>query len=188
MDTSSKRQEERFQAFVRRVWRNDVAPLLRGKRADQRKRAAGIGGSAAAAGGALLDGLFRLKGRPFTRAMTVIGSTIGAMIPDIWDWEWHGKKASEEQRKVVDEKVRTEAARLPEAEALALFDLPENATRAELHHAWLSMSMRWHPDKAPNAERRAEYSLRFVAYQSAYEQLCVAYDEGRLPVSKTGPK
>jgi hypothetical protein len=179
-------REEHFSRFVQRVWTADVAPLLRGRLAEQRKTGARWGGTTAAAGGALLDGLLRLRGRPFTRAMTVLGSTLGAMVPDLWDWEWLRRSAGDQERRVLDEQVRRRAAELPEDEALSLFDLPASATIEELRHAWRAMSLRWHPDKAPDEARRREYEVRFVTYQSAYNRLSEAFDAGRLPRKATG--
>lgn len=181
MSQQRDRGEEQFSRFVQRVWTSDVAPLLRGRHADQRRTAARWGGTTAAAGGALLDGLLRLRGRPFTRAMTVLGSTMGAMVPDLWDWNWLRTSADDPERRAVDEQMRRRAAELPDDEALALFDLPANASLEELRHAWRAMSLRWHPDKAPDEGRRREYELRFVTYQSAYNRLCAAFEAGRLP-------
>lgn len=172
--------------FMRRVWSDDVAPLLRGRLEGQRRKGAAIGGSAAAAGGSFLDGLFKLKGKPFTRAFTVLGATLGAIVPDAWDWDWVRTKASDADRKTVDDAVRRQAAALPETEALELFDLEPSSAREELQLAWRAMSLRWHPDKAPDDARRREFSIRFIAYKTAYERLCEAYDAGRLPVASGG--
>lgn len=169
--------------FMRRVWSDDVAPLLRGRLEGQRRKGAAIGGTAAAAGGSFLDGLFKLKGKPFTRAFTVLGATIGAIVPDAWDWDWVRTKASDADRKTVDDAVRRQAAALPETEALELFDLEPTSAREELQLAWRAMSLRWHPDKAPDDARRREFSIRFIAYKTAYERLCEAYEAGRLPVA-----
>jgi hypothetical protein len=186
MGKSPDQCEERFSRFVQRVWTADVVPLLRGRLAEQRKTGARWGGTTAAAGGALLDGFLRLRGRPFTRAMTVLGTTLGALVPDLWDWNWLRTGAGDQERSVLEEQVRRRAAELPEDEALALFDLPPCATLEELRHAWRAMSLRWHPDKAPDDARRREYELRFVAYQSAYDRLSAAFDAGRLPRPATG--
>jgi len=167
--------------FLRRVWRDDVAPLLRDKRAAQRRKAARVGGKVAAATGLIVDGVFRLKGRPFTRFMTVMGTSVGAMLPDVWDWNWLKKSAGPAERKVVEDQVRRQAQKLPEADALELFGLSECASREELKEAWRAASQRWHPDKAPDEARRPEYHVRFLAYREAYERLVQAYDDGRLP-------
>ncbi|MEW6252004.1 MAG: J domain-containing protein [Planctomycetota bacterium] len=170
-----------FRHFLRRVWRDDVAPLLRDRRAGERRQTARVTGKTAAAAGLLLDTVFGLKGRPFARFMTVVGSSLGAMLPDVWDWDWLRERAAPTEREAINERVARRAAALPEAEALALFDLPPSAARDELKQAWREVALRWHPDKAPDAARRPEYHVRFIAYQAAYEQLCRAYDAGRLP-------
>ncbi len=172
---------EAFRRFLRRVWRDDVAPLLRDARAAQRTRAARVTGKAAAATGLLVDGVLGLKGKPFTRFLTVMGTSLGAMLPDVWDWEWLRDAATPDERQAAAEQVERRAAGLPEADALALFELPATASREDLKHAWREVSLRWHPDKAPDAAARDEYHVRFVAYQAAYERLSRAYDEGRLP-------
>jgi hypothetical protein len=181
MPRSSKRSDEALRRFLRRVWRTDVQPLLRGKYASQRRKSARMGGKVAATGGLVLDSLFRLRGRPFTRAMSVMGSSLGAMLPDVWDWKWLRSSADKEDRKVVADQVKRRAAQLSEAEALSWFGLAPTASHEQLKHAWRIVSQRWHPDKAPDAGRRREYQIRFVAYQAAYERLCRAYEEGRLP-------
>jgi hypothetical protein len=181
MAESAERGDQALGRFLQRVWLTDVQPLLRGKYADQRCKSARVGGKVAAAGGLVLDTLFRLRGKPFTRAMTVMGSSLGAMLPDVWDWKWLRDSAKNEDRQAVVDQVRRRAAELPEADALELFELPPSASREQLKAAWRTISQRWHPDKAPDADRRAEYHLRFVAYQAAYERLSRAYDESRLP-------
>lgn len=170
-----------FRRFLRRVWEHDIAPLLRDRRAGQRRKSARVAGKMAAAAGLLVDGVFGLKGKPFTRFMTVMGASLGALLPDVWDWEWLRERADAVEREVVAEQVRARAAELPEADALELFDLPPAASRDELKHAWRQLLQRWHPDKAPDECRRAEYQVRFLAYKTAYERLCAAYDAGRLP-------
>jgi hypothetical protein len=178
---SAANETEAFRRFLRRVWQEDVGPLLRDRRAVQRKKSARVAGTAAAGAGLLLDGLFRLRGKPFTRFMTVVGSSLGAMLPDVWDWEWLRDSADAAEQAAVAEGVRRGAARLPEAEALELFGLSEATTPDELKQAWREILQRWHPDKAPDEPRRLEYHLRFLAYKEAYERLRQAYDEGRLP-------
>jgi hypothetical protein len=69
-----------------------------------------------------VDGLLGLKGKPFGRFMTVMGSSLGALLPDVWDWEWLRESAAPAEREVVQEQVCRAAAELPEADALALFD------------------------------------------------------------------
>ncbi|MFQ5805129.1 MAG: J domain-containing protein [Phycisphaerae bacterium] len=177
----SKQSDEALRRFLRRVWRADIEPLLRGKYAAQRRKSARVGGKVAATGGLVLDSLFRLRGRPFTRAMSVMGSSLGAMLPDVWDWNWFRASADEADQKVVTDQVKRRAAQLPEADGLALFGLAPTASYEQLKHAWRITSQRWHPDKAADTRHRTEYQVRFVAYQAAYERLCRAYDEGRLP-------
>lgn len=181
MPRSGKYGDEVLAQFLRRVWQADVEPLLRGRYAAQRRKAARVGGKVAATGGLVLDSLFRLRGRPFTRAMSVMGSSLGAMLPDVWDWKWLRTSANEQDREVVADQVRRRAAELPETEALALFGLTPRASYEQLKHAWRIVSQRWHPDKAPQSDRRPEYHVRFVTYQSAYERLCRAYEARRLP-------
>jgi hypothetical protein len=169
---------------MRRVWRDDIAPLLQDKRAAQRRKSARVGGKVAAATGLFVDGVFNLKGKPFTRFMTVVGSSFGAMLPDVWDWKWLRDSASESDRKVVAQRVRKRARELPEADALELFGLDGTATRDDLKAAWRRTSLRWHPDKAPDDRRRVEYHVRFLAFRAAHERLSRAYEEGRLPVRR----
>jgi hypothetical protein len=171
-----------FREFLQRVWQHDVMPLLRDRRAQQRANAARVTGKIAAAGGLLVDSLFRLRGRPFARFMTVMGSSMGAMLPDLWDWRWL-RNAPEEDRAVVAAQVGRRASELAETEALAMFELSPTAGVEELRDAWREVAQRWHPDKAANEADRHEYRLRFVAYQAAYERLCAAYDAGVLPAS-----
>lgn len=170
-----------FRAFLRRVWQHDVSPLLRGRRQAQRTKSARVAGKAAAATGLFVDGVFGLRGKPFTRFLTVVGSSLGAMLPDVWDWRWLREDASEDERRTVDDVVGRRAAELPHADALALFGLTPAASRAALQDAWRAAAQRWHPDKAPRDADRAEYHTRFIAHQAAYERLVAAYDRGELP-------
>jgi hypothetical protein len=135
----------------------------------------------------VLDNLFGLKGRPFTRALTVLGASFGAMLPDLWDWEVLRQRLDAEARRWVDDRVQQRAGALELVEALHLFGLDESATRDDLKNAWRAASQRWHPDKAPDDVRRAEHHTRFVAYQAAYERLCAAYDAGALPKPTSRP-
>ncbi len=178
--------DEALSRFLRRVWQQDVEPLLRGERAAQRRRAAGVGGKVAATGGLLIDSLFHLRGRPFTRALTVLGTSFGAMVPDVWDWKWL-QAASADERATVTAQVRRRAAELPEADALALFGLSATATQEQLKTAWHTACLRWHPDRAPDDTRRGEYHTRFVVYQQAYARLREAYEAGRLPIADSRP-
>jgi hypothetical protein len=177
----SSAQDRAFQEFMERVWRLDVAPLLRGRYARQRSIAARAGGQVAATGGRLIDRLLRLKGRPFTRAGAVLGSSLGALLPDVWDWQWLRTRSSTRQREQVARGVRAQAANLEDDEALALFGLSARSSRDELHEAWRGICKKWHPDLARTSEERRERHVRFIAYQAAYERLERAYNEGRLP-------
>ncbi len=159
-------------------------PHLRGRNSAQRTKTARVTGKAAAAAGLFVDGLFGLKGRPFARFMTVMGTSVGAMLPEAWDWRWYRQKATRSQREAVAAGVRRQARQLPERAALELFGLTPRASREELKHAWRTASLRWHPDKAPDEAARVEYHVRFIAYKAAYERLCAAYDDGRLPVTR----
>ena len=179
-----RRGGDPMRVFLRRVWREDVAPLLRDRRAGQRRKAARTSGTIAAAGGLVLDGLLRLKGKPFTRAMTVMGASLGAMLPDALDFEWLRKNTDARARRKVADQFRARVRRLPERDALALFGLSPKATREDLRSAWHAASLRWHPDKAPDETQRVEHQMRFIAYKSAYEILTSAYEEGRLPQEK----
>ncbi len=175
--------DEPFRRFLRRTWREDVTPLLRGEQAERRAKTARATGKAAAATGLFVDSLLGLKGKPFARFMTVMGSSLGAMLPDVWDWKWLREKASPAQRQVVADQVRRSAERLAESEALGLFGLSPTASREELKSAWRAMSQRWHPDKAGDVRRQAEYHVRFLTYNTAYDLLSAAYDAGHLPRS-----
>jgi len=185
MPNESKQSDEALGRFLRQVWQSDVEPLLRGKYADQRRKSARVTGKVAATGGLVVDTLLRLRGKPFTRFMTVMGSSLGAMLPDVWDWKWLRSAADEEDRKVIADQVQRRAARLSENGALKLFGLAPTASQEQLKHAWRIVSQRWHPDKAESPAERAEFHVRFVAYQAAYERLSRAYDDGRLPREKS---
>jgi len=178
---AGRTEPEALREFLQRVWRNDVAPLLRGERAEQRAKSARVAGKAAAVAGLLVDGVLRLKGRPFTRFMTVVGSSFGALLPDMWDWNWLRSSATPVQRRFVAEQIERRARELPEIAALAMFGLSPSAGRDELKTAWRAVLQRWHPDKARDERQRREYHVRFLAYRTAYERLCAAYDTGRLP-------
>lgn len=171
-----------FRAFLNRCWEQDIAPLLRDEHAGTRARAAQLGGKAAAAAGLALDKLLGLRGKPFARSLTVLGGTVGALLPDVWDWKWLRTSATRAQQAVVDRQVQARAAGLDYAEALGLFGLTPSADLDELKHAWREASKRWHPDVAANPAARDEHHLRFLAYQAAYERLRAAHEAGVLPV------
>lgn len=184
--TMRREAPDTLRPFLRRIWQQDIAPLLRGKYPSQRRKAARTMGTIAAASGLLVDSLFHLRGRPFTRFMTVLGASVGAMLPDVWSWEWFRRRTDPADRELIAEQVRNRAAELPEAEALALFELSPQAGREELQRAWRDVIRRWHPDKARDEAQRAEFHIRFVAFQAAYERLCQAYDRGILPACPDG--
>ncbi len=171
MAATGRSDNEAFRRFLRRVWQGDISPLLIGRYAAERRTAARLGGKLAAATGLLLDGVLRLRGRPFTRSLTVLGSTFGALLPDVWDWEWLRDRAGPRERQVVEEQVQRRAADLSLREALELFELSPQAGPDELKRAWREISQRWHPDKAPDERRRAEYHVRFLVYRAAYDRL-----------------
>lgn len=170
-----------MQRFLRRVWTQDVAPLLRGPHARQRASAARVGGTIAGAAGLLVDRLLGLRGRPTTRALTVLGATLGAMLPDAWDWKYLNGLNDEGAKAEAAEHARRRAAELPEGEALELFGLSPASTREELQAAWREVVMRWHPDRARSSSARMEHHVTFLVYRTAYERLCAAYDAARLP-------
>jgi hypothetical protein len=178
-------QDELLRRFYRRVWERDVGPLLRGRLAAQRARSARLGGAIAASAGSIADKLLRLRGRPFTRFMAVMGSSLGAMLPDAWDWTWF-RQADRRTQRVVRERAGRAAAALPEAEALGLFGLTPADSREELRRAWRAITQRCHPDKARGDQQRVEFHLRFLTYRAAYDRLIQAYDEGRLPIAPGG--
>lgn len=167
----SDRADQPMQAFLRRVWREDVQPLLRGRHASQRASAARYLGKAAGLGGGLVDKALGTRGRPFTRFLTVLGSTFGALLPDVWDWEWL-RGADARQRRHVEEQVSRRAAELQESEALLLLGLRPDATSTEARERWRELARRWHPDKATEDAQRAEHQVRFIAYRQGYDALC----------------
>lgn len=167
--------------FVRRVWRDDIAPLLRDRRAAQRRKTARVGGRAAASAGLLLDGILGLRGKPFARFMTVIGASFGAMVPDVLDWSWLGQTADDSDRQAADDQLLRRAAELDDAEALNLFGLRNSDSFDALKSAWRAAAQRWHPDKARTPSESAEFRMRFVTYQATYDRLRRAFECGRLP-------
>jgi len=178
---------EAMQRYLQTVWRRDVRPLLSGSRAEQRETAARVGGAVAGTGGLFIDKLLGLRGRPFARAMTVLGSSLGAMLPDAWDWQWLGKKADARQAEAVREAVERAGAELPEQDALELLGLTPRSTAEEMRAAWRGVSQRWHPDKAADEAQRREFTLRFQVYRQAVERLRDAYEAGRLPIEESRP-
>ncbi len=166
--------------FMRRVWIRDVEPLLDGRRDESRKTGARVGAKVAGAAGGVLDRLLKLRGKPFTRAMTVMGASLGAMAPDAWDWP-RLRRAGEKARATAERHVAEGAAALEEIEALALFGLGPDATREALTAAWHEAARVWHPDMAPDDAQRERHNMRFIAYRAAYERLRAAFEAGRLP-------
>lgn len=171
-----------FRRFARRVWRDDVAPLLRGRLAAQREKTATLGGQVAGSAGRLLDRALGLRGQPFARALTIMGASLGAMLPDAWDWDWLQDAATPAQRRTVRKRLERHAAELDEAAALALFGLEPQATHAEFRAAWRAASLLWHPDKARTEEQRRAFTIRFAALCAARDQIEAAFSDGRLPV------
>ncbi len=176
----ARRADEAFRRFLQRCWQHDVAPLLRDRQAETRRKTARSGGRWAALTGLAVDSLLHLKGRPFSRALAVLGSSAGALLPDLWDWSWL-RAASVEARDFTEQQVVAAAGRLADDEALGLFGLSGDATEDDLRAAWRRIALRWHPDKAPDEAGRIEYHLRFVAYQNAHARLCEAFETQRLP-------
>lgn len=176
-------QDEAFRRFLRRCWQQDVVPLLRGERAGQRRKAAKIGAKVAATGGLLIDSLLRLRGRPVTRFLTVLGSSMGAMVPDVWDSRLLRQRLGPQQRKHIEQQLRQRAEALELAEALALTGLDASASREQMRARRRAVLARWHPDRARTDDERDGYRLRFVALQAAFERIEAAYASGLLPRS-----
>lgn len=179
-------EDEAFRRFLRRCWQQDVVPLLRGQRAEQRRKAARVGAKVAAAGGLLIDSLLRLRGKPVTRFLTVLGSSAGAMLPDVWDNGLLRRVLDPQQRARVAWRVQQRAAELELAEALELTGLDPAASREQMRAQRRSVLARWHPDRAGDEAQREDYRLRFVALQAAFERIEQAYADGRLP-RQAGP-
>lgn len=173
-------EPEALRAFFQRVWREDIAPLLDDRRRAQREKSARVAGKLAAGAGMIADGLLRLRGKPFTRFMTIMGSTFGAVLPDVWDWRWF-RQADATQRRAVEQHVRGRVDQGDLDQALALLGLDGRTDADALRSAWHAVSQRWHPDKAPDDAWRDEYRLRFVACQAAYERIGAALERGELP-------
>ncbi len=175
-------EDEAFRRFLRRCWQQDVVPLLRDDvKTEQRRRGARLGAKVAAAGGLLIDSVLRLRGRPVTRFLTVLGSSMGAMLPDVWDSRLLRERFSPRQREQVARRVQQRAAGLELAEALALTGLDPRASREQMRARRRVVLARWHPDRAADEVQREDYRLRFVALQAAFERIEQAYADGRLP-------
>ena len=171
---TSRSTDDAMQRFYQRVWRENVVPLLRGHQAEQRRKTARVGGKLAAASGRFLDSLLGLRGKPFTRSLTIMGTRLGALLPDAWDWRWWRDEADTETRRQIAELIERRALEMQDAEARALLDVPPQASLDELKQAWRRLSQHYHPDKAADDHQRREYHLRFITYQAAYERLCRA--------------
>ncbi|MDX2200980.1 MAG: J domain-containing protein [Phycisphaerae bacterium] len=168
-----KPRDQAFQQFLQRVWRDDVRPLLAASHPQTRAASARGVAKAGAAFGLLLDGALRLRGKPFTRALTTFGGQIGAMLPDAFDWRWFGT-APRESREQVAERLVHQASALELAEACALLGVSIDVGDDDLRRAWHEAAARWHPDRATNEQERDEFHLRFVALQAAYERIRAA--------------
>lgn len=180
MSRPDSKSDLAFRRLMQRVWHEDVAPLLRGRYADQRASGARLGGKAASGVGFALDRLFGFKGKPFQRSLGVLGATLGAVVPDVWDTSWLRERANDADRSTVAEQVQHGAAGLDLAAAAELLDLNDLNDHDALREAWRIQAKRWHPDVAP-PERREEHRLRFIACQAAYDRLTRAFELGELP-------
>ena len=176
----ARRADAAFRRFLERCWKSDIAPLLRDQQEQTRKKTARTGGKLGALTGLAVDSLFHLKGRPFSRAMAVLGGSAGALLPDLWDWSWI-RAANPDTQAFTREQLISAANKLADDEALALFGLFPEASADDLKQSWRAIALRWHPDKAPDDAARIEYHLRFVAYQNAHARLVEAYETKRLP-------
>lgn len=132
----------------------------------------------------MLDRLLGLRGRPFTRSLTVLGASFGAMAPDAWDWNWLRTHASAAQQEAAAASLTSYAQKLELDEALALFDLPADVSRESVKAAWHDAARRWHPDVACDESQRAEHQARFITYRAAYDCLQRAFDTGALPKAR----
>jgi DnaJ domain len=169
-----RQSAEEFQRFLNRVWKGDVAPLLRGPRAGQRSTAARVLGAAAGLSGGVLDRLLGFRGRPFSRALCVLGSSVGAMLPDAWDWTWLREKAGPRERERVSATLEREVDRVSLDEARSLLGLHRDASLDDLRKAWREACLTWHPDRAADERDRREFQLRFIVLKRAYDRLHAA--------------
>lgn len=172
-----------MQRFLQRVWRKDVRPRLADDQRRARTKSARIAGTAAGMSGLALDKLFRLRGKPFTRAFTVLGAGLGALLPDALDWNFLARRDHAAVREATENAARSQAEQLADREALALFNLPPTANREQLRAAWHQNSQRWHPDRARSPAQKCEFHVRFVAYEAAYRRLKEAFETSRLPLT-----
>lgn len=181
MPNSDRTNEDaQLRAILDRIWQHDVRPLLSDRHADQRRTTARLSTRAAVAAGGLLDKALRLRGRPFTRSLAVLGGAGGALLPDLWNWSWWRARDAETQAAIQD-RIARRAAELSDEEALRLLDLSPTASAEDARAAWHVIAQRWHPDKATDEADRRERHLRFVIYEQAYRQIQAAHAAGRLP-------
>ncbi|MGE3180855.1 MAG: J domain-containing protein [Phycisphaerae bacterium] len=171
-----KDHEAAYREFLNRVWRKDIFPLIASSDPLGRRKFAVRGAQVAAAAGMTVDKVLGLRGRPFTRAFTVVGGTLGAVTPDLWDWNWVRAVSRSIKEEVVQEKLDRGVRDLKVDEALAVFGLEKGASREEITRAWRVLAKKWHPDHAPDDSARLEYAMRFKTYSAIYEQLCAARD------------
>lgn len=167
-------REAAFQAFLQRVWVNDVRPMLNDHRAQQRASTARTVGMGGAAAGMAVDKLLGLKGKPFTRALTVFGASMGAILPDALDWNWVRRAAGQGEREALQQQTALRAGEIDLTEALRLMGFSQVPSAELLREAWREAANRWHPDKAPDVADKPEYQLRFIALQHAYERIRAA--------------
>ena len=165
------RSELALREFLQRVWRQDVEPWLRDAQRAEQERSARRAGQAAATAGLALDALLRLRGRPFTRMLTVLGTSLGAIAPRTWSWRWLRQVARGPVRERVVAGVQRGAGGLSAEEARRVLGVADDADAEHVRQAWRRLSARWHPDRARDDATRAEHHVRFVAYHAAYDRL-----------------
>lgn len=163
--------DEALRRLLQQVWRDHVGPQLTGRFAAQRRAGARWGARVAGASGRFVDSLLNLRGRPFARALGVLGMQAGALIPDAWDWSWWRRSADRPARAAAARAVRQHLRQAERAAALACLGLPEDATAEQVRTRWRELAHRWHPDRAPSDEQRREHQLRFIAYRAAVDRL-----------------
>lgn len=168
-------RDEAFRNFLNRVWRSDIYPLIADERAETQRKAAVRGAQAAGVAGRAIDKLLGLRGRPFSRALTVLGGTIGALTPDVWSWTWFRAVSRGKDREYVTDQLERRARDLSMDDAFAMLGLPRNASRDDVTRAWRTLAKEWHPDHAPDADARSEYAARFKAYNAVYESICAEF-------------
>lgn len=168
-ESPRSRSDRAFAAFLQHAWQQDIIPQTRGRQAQTRRVLARSAGRLAASAGLILDSLLHLRGRPFSRMLTILGGSAGAMLPDAWDWQWFARQSAQ-RREAVVECVKDSGEGMSREQALALLGLTADATADEIRAAWRDAARRWHPDHA-GATERDMYRLRFIASRAAYEAL-----------------